>query len=187
MMRQSSSSPRSSHACESPLAFPCTLGDLSVSSDVAKKPPVRPSLPPRACHPVRLPAVKLFDYVAGWADSGQERGGRRSRHFHSRSNSPRVSQGLRLRLSGVYSCIFLTHCKYRSTMVLALIILESQYRMPWLLGDGLPPFQRARGMAYSFAGPSRGVHRGSGEGACDKTRPHCLCGSLLCTGRLDEN
>ena len=122
--------------------------------------------------------------VSGWADSGQERGAALTFTLVKLS---RVSQGLRLRLSGVYSCIFLTHCKYRSTMVLALIILESQYRMPWLLGDGLPPFQRARGMAYSFAGPSRGVHRGSGEGACDKTRPHYLCDSLSSTGRLAKS
>ena len=47
--------------------------------------------------------------------------------------------------------------------------------------------QRARGMAYSFAGPSRGVHRGSGEGACDKTRPHYLCDSLSSTGRLAKS
>ena len=81
----SSSSPRSSHVCDSPLAFPCTLGDLSVSSDVAKKPPVRPSLPPRACHPVR-PArcefIRLCGRLGGfWARA------RRSPHFHSRSNS----------------------------------------------------------------------------------------------------
>ena len=96
----------------------------------------------------------------------------------------RVSQGLRLRLSGVYSVSFSLAASTEAPRFWFSFFSESQYRMPWLLGDGLPPFQRARGMAYSFAGPSRGVHRGSGEGACDETRPHCLCDSLSSTKPL---
>ena len=131
MMRQSSSSPRSSHACESPLAFPCTLGDLSVSSDVAKKPPVRPSLPPRACHPVR-PArcefIRLCGRLGGfWARA------RRSPHFHSRqtlSCEPRSS----IAAQRCVQCISPTHCKYRSTMVLVFILSRKSIPNAMALG-----------------------------------------------------
>ena len=152
---------------------------------MAKKPPARLSLPPRACHPVRLPAVKLFDYVAGWADSGQERGAALTFTLvQTLSCEPRSS----IAAQRCVQCIFLTRCKYRSTTVLVFIFLRKS--IPNAMALGRWPFtvlQRARGMAYSFAGPSRGVHRGSGEGACDKTRPHCLCDSLLHIVRLRSN
>ena len=119
--------------------------------------------------------------VSGWADSGQERGAALTFTLVKLS---RVSQGLRLRLSGVYSVSHPLTASTEAPWFWFSFFPESQYRMPWLLEDGLSPFQRARGMAYSFAGPSRGVHRGSGEGACDETRPHCLCDSLSSTKPL---
>jgi hypothetical protein len=122
--------------------------------------------------------------VSGWADSGQERGAALTFTLVKLS---RVSQGLRLRLSGVYSVSHSLTASTEAPWFWFSFFPESQYRMPWLLEDGLSPFQRARGMAYSFAGPSRGVHRGSGEGACDKTRPHYLCDSLSSTGRLAKS
>ena len=100
-----------------------------------------------------LPAVNLFDYVAGWADSGQERGAALTFTLVKLS---RVSQGLRLRLSGVYSVSFSLAASTEAPRFWFSFFSESQYRMPWLLEDGLSPFYNAR-VAWHIPSPGQAV------------------------------
>ena len=68
----------------------------------------------------------------------------------------RVSQGLRLRLSGVYSVSFSLAASTEAPRFWFSFFSESQYRMPWLLEDGLSPFYNAR-VAWHIPSPGQAV------------------------------
>ena len=67
-----------------------------------------------------------------------------------------MSQGLRLRLSGVYSVSFSLAASTEAPRFWFSFFSESQYRMPWLLEDGLSPFYNAR-VAWHIPSPGQAV------------------------------